>query len=84
MNDGQSRKPIGDEPYDIQTLHVDLNNSRLHTAGDISDDAQCARSSSFIFKSYLVVRFTISAGLSYREKVFESLPSYRGPMPELL
>ena len=40
MNDVQSRKPIGDEPHDIQTLHVDLNNSRLPTARDVSGDSQ--------------------------------------------
>lgn len=84
MNDGQPRKPIGDGPYDIQTLHVNLNSSRLQTVGDVSGDAQSARSSSFIFKSYLGVKFTISAGLYYREKGFESLPSYRGPILELM
>lgn len=69
-NDGQSRKPIGDEPHDIQTLHVDLNNSRLPTAGDVSGDAQFSQSSSFIIQTHLGVRFTIDRGLSYREKVF--------------
>jgi hypothetical protein len=70
MNDGQSRKPIGDEPHDIQTMHVGLKNPRLPTAGDVSGDAQSSRSSSFIFQSYLGVRFIISPGLSHREKVF--------------
>lgn len=70
INHGQSRKPIRNEPHDIQTLHVDLNNSRLPTAGDVSDDAQSSRSSSFIFQSYLGVRFTMSPGLSHRKKVF--------------
>lgn len=69
MNDGQSRKPIGDKSYDIQTLHVDMNTSRLQTTRDVGGNAQSARSSSFVFKSYLEVRFTISSDLSYRDQI---------------
>jgi hypothetical protein len=52
MNDGQSRKPTGDEQHNIPTLHVDLNNSGLPTAGDVSGDAQPSRPSS-VFNPFL-------------------------------
>ena len=60
MNDGQPRKPIGDELHDIQTLYVDLKSSRLLTAGDVSDDAQSSWSSSFIFQRIMMYYFRLN------------------------
>lgn len=68
---------MGDELYDIQTLHVDLNNSGLQAAGGVSGDAQSVWSCTFIFKLYLGSRSSISAGSSYRGKVFRAW-LYRG------
>lgn len=63
MNDGQSHKPIRDEPHNVQTLHVDLNNPRLPTPEDVGGVTQYSGPSSFNFSSDLWPRFTISPGL---------------------